>query len=89
VQCQLSVLLERTGLLQGALAAAQRSRNLLLADPAAPVDQLDHVNTNLGRLLTKLGRHEESIAAYRSVKSTTFHSQVGLALAYFHNQQFR
>jgi hypothetical protein len=89
MQCQLSVLLERTGLLQGGLAAAQRSRDLLLADPASAADQLDRVNTNLGRLLTKLGRHEESIAAYRSVKSTTFHSQVGLALAYFHSQQFR
>ena len=89
LQCQLSVLLERQGLLLGALTAAQRSRDLLSADPAAPTDQLDRVHVNLGRLLAKLGRYEESIAAYRSVASTSFHSQVGLALSYFYAGQFR
>jgi hypothetical protein len=88
-QCQLSVLLEREGLLLGALAAAQRSRDLLLAEPAASPDHLDRVYTNLGRLLAKLGRYEESISSYRSVASTTFHSQVGLALAFFYSHQFK
>jgi tetratricopeptide (TPR) repeat protein len=81
--------LERQGLVQSALKAAELARDLLLAADPAAADQLDRVHTNLGRLLAKLGRYAESIAAYRRVTSSTFHSQVGLALSHFYAGQLR
>merc|ERR1712013_788288 len=41
------------------------------------------VLTNMGRLLTKLGRCEEAVQQYKAIQTTSFYSQVGLALAHY------
>jgi len=84
-QCQLGLLMERQGLLEGAAEALERSLALVVGN----VTQSDKVENNLGRVYTKLGKYDEAIQHYRSIKNTTFYSQVGLALSYFKQNQLQ
>jgi len=76
--CQLGVLYEKMGLIRSGYKVMEMS-NKLVKNTA----EKDKVLTNLGRLLTKLGRCEEAIEHYQAISSTTFYSQVGLAMAHY------
>jgi len=76
--CQLGVLYEKMGLVRSAFRVMEMSSKLV-----NDVVEKDKVLTNLGRMLTKLGRCEEAIQHYQAIQSTTFYSQVGLAMAHY------
>jgi len=79
--CQLSVALERQGLLRRALEAAERSRDILIKQDKP--QYLDTVVGNIARLQCRLGKHADSVATYQSIKTPTLESTVGLALAQY------
>jgi len=83
--CQLGLLLERQGLLEGSVQALETSLSLV-GDNSVLADKVEN---NLGRVLAKLGRCDEAIQHYKKIKNTTFYSQVGVALAYFKQNQYK
>lgn len=77
----LGVLSERMGL--KATAARSYETALGLCDES----ERDKAETNYGRILFALGKHRESIQAFRRVKSATFNSGSGLALSLFKSKR--
>eukprot|EP00092_Neocalanus_flemingeri_P033930 GFUD01036895.1.p1 GENE.GFUD01036895.1~~GFUD01036895.1.p1 ORF type:complete len:1307 (+),score=422.74 GFUD01036895.1:54-3974(+) len=76
--CQLGVLYEKMGLVRSGYRVMEMCNKLVDKE-----EEKDKVLTNLGRMLTKLGRCEEAIQHYQAISSTTFYSQVGLAMAHY------
>jgi len=85
--CQLSVLLERQGLLRKALSVAQHARDILIQTDKD--DLLDKVLCNLGRINHKLGNHQKAIQAFKAIRTPTFYSEAGMALAHFSLNNFQ
>jgi len=79
--CQLSITLERQGLLHRALEFAEKSRNILSEQDNQQL--FDKVTGNIARLQCRLGDYAASVATYQSMKAPTLESTVGLALAQY------
>ena len=75
-QVHLGLLCERQGLLRSALAALERAAPLA-GSPA----QQDVVAANTGRLLARLDRPQQAVAAFTAVQTPDLRTQAGLALA--------
>merc|ERR1712142_138403 len=82
--CQLGVLYEKMGLVRSGYRVMELC-NKIVTDTG----EKDKVLTNMGRLLTKLGRCEEAVQHYKAIKKTTFYSQVGLAMAHYSLHQYQ
>ena len=76
--CQLGVLAERQGLVRTAAEATEAA-----LQQVTEAEQRDKILTNLGRLLTKLGRCEAAVASFQAVSSPSLHTQAGLAMAQY------
>ena len=65
--CQLSIVLERQGLLRRACEVAGRARDIL--QKLENFDLLDKVLANLGRIQSKLGEYEKAVNTFQSIRS--------------------
>ena len=76
--CQLGVLYEKMGLVRSGYRVMELCKKIV-----TDAGEKDKVLTNMGRLLTKLGRCEEAVQHYKAIQTTSFYSQVGLAMAHY------